>query len=229
MKDPLVSIIIPTFNRAAFLPATLESVLAQDYAQKEIIVVDDGSADGTFEVCKKYPVRYMRQENRGLSAARNLGVAHCTGDLLVFIDDDDLSPAGSVTERALQWQQDPGCAFILGRTRRFTGEPAASPDFTDPEEGVLLFSISAALIMRSVYEALNGMDEALHIGESEDQDFWQRLREAGHRHKFIQKVCLFYRRHSGSSTRDARVRQRGMLKTLHGTIMRRRQREGNNP
>ena len=223
MSEPLVSIIIPTYNRSAFLPAALNSVLAQDYQAKEIIVVDDGSTDDTVEVCNKYPVKYFRQENRGGSAARNLGVAHCSGELLNFFDDDDLCAAGSVRERVEQWQRDSGCAFILGRLRRFTEETPGCLHFTDPEEGILLPCMGPALVKRSVYEEVGGLNETLQMGDGgEDIDFWQRLHEAGHTNKYIEKVCIFYRRHPGNATGDPRIASRGVLRAVHEAIKRKR-------
>ena len=86
----LVSVVIPCYNQAHFLGEAIESVLAQTYPHLEIVVVDDGSTDNTGEVAARYPgVRYVRQENQGLAAARNTGLRHSSGDYLVFLDADD--------------------------------------------------------------------------------------------------------------------------------------------
>lgn len=89
----LVSVIIPTFNYARFLPHAIDSVLAQTYQRKECIVVDDGSTDSTPEVLWHYETRIkvVTQPNRGLSAARNAGMAAARGDYLSFLDADDWS------------------------------------------------------------------------------------------------------------------------------------------
>jgi len=89
---PLVSVVIPAFNAAATLPATLDSVLAQTYPHIEIIVVDDGSRDGTPDVLARYAprVRGLRQANGGLAAARNAGLAAARGELVALLDADDL-------------------------------------------------------------------------------------------------------------------------------------------
>lgn len=89
--NPTISVIIPCFNQAQFLPDAIESVLAQTYPNVEIIVVDDGSTDATPEVCARYGNRILtvRQENAGLSIARNAGILASLGDFLQFLDADD--------------------------------------------------------------------------------------------------------------------------------------------
>jgi L-malate glycosyltransferase len=92
MTWPTVSVVIPTFNRAAWLSETVASVLAQTISPLEIIIVDDGSTDGTGELCRSFPdpVRYLYQENAGVAAARNRGAAEAKGEWLAFLDSDDL-------------------------------------------------------------------------------------------------------------------------------------------
>ncbi len=82
---PLVSVIIPCFNHGKYLKDAFDSVFLQDYCNKEIIVIDDGSTDKTAEVCKEFSeVKYIYQHNQGLSAARNTGIKNCNGEYLVF-------------------------------------------------------------------------------------------------------------------------------------------------
>jgi GT2 family glycosyltransferase len=87
-----VSVIIPTYNRAAFLPKAVHSVLAQSHVPAEVIVVDDGSTDETETVCRTFPapVRYLRQRNSGQAAARNLGLSEARSDWVAFLDSDDI-------------------------------------------------------------------------------------------------------------------------------------------
>src|SRR5271170_8041344 len=86
------SAIIPTYNRRELLQRTLQSVLSQDQVEPEIIVVDDGSTDGTMEMLGTFAprVQTLRQTNRGPGAARNLGMTHASGDYIAFLDSDDL-------------------------------------------------------------------------------------------------------------------------------------------
>ncbi len=94
-NNDLVSVVIPTFNRAYYLPHTIDSVLRQSHSNTEIVIVDDGSTDGTEELIRRqYPdesrIRYLRQENQGVSAARNLGLRESRGNYIAFLDSDDI-------------------------------------------------------------------------------------------------------------------------------------------
>ena len=111
MKDdaPLVSVVIPTYNRAAFVGKAVDSVLNQTFTNYEVIVVDDGSTDDTREQLNKYGsrIRYIYQENRGVSAARNTGIAASGGEWLAFLDSDD------------EWQRD----YLAEQMREATKVP----------------------------------------------------------------------------------------------------------
>ena len=90
-KENLVSVVIPTYNRATELPSAIESVLGQTYPSVEVIIVDDGSTDGTEALIQtRFPrVRYLRQSNRGPAAARNAGIKAASGPYIAFLDSDD--------------------------------------------------------------------------------------------------------------------------------------------
>jgi glycosyltransferase involved in cell wall biosynthesis len=89
---PLVSVVIPSYNMEAFTPQTVESVLAQDYPSVEVIVVDDGSTDGSVGALKRFGerIRLIEQKNSGACAARNRGLQECRGEFVAFLDCDDL-------------------------------------------------------------------------------------------------------------------------------------------
>ncbi len=92
MDDILVSIILPTYNRADFIRASLDSVFAQTYQNWELVIIDDGSTDDTVSVLKEYDdprIVYLHQENQGVSAARNYGIEECRGDYIALLDSDD--------------------------------------------------------------------------------------------------------------------------------------------
>ena len=95
---PKVSICIPTYNREVFLKKTIESIVAQTYTDYEIVIVDDGSTDGTAEMLKRegYPVRYFWQENSGDAAARNKLIEVARGQYISFLDSDDLLPPDAI-------------------------------------------------------------------------------------------------------------------------------------
>lgn len=125
---PLVSVVIPCYKQAHFLAEAIESVLTQSYGTTEIIVVDDGSPDDTAAVAARFPmVRYVVQENRGLAEARNTGMAHARGELLVFLDADDrLLPDALATGVGLM-TADPSLGFVAGYSRFITGDGTPLP------------------------------------------------------------------------------------------------------
>lgn len=129
---PLVSVIIPCYNHAHYLPKAVESVVQQRYPKKEIIVVDDGSSDDTASVCQQLPVTYVYQANAGLSAARNKGIQFSKGELLLFLDADDwLYPeALAINSRILL--DNPTLAFVSGGHRKVlsNGEVVSEDNFT---------------------------------------------------------------------------------------------------
>jgi glycosyltransferase involved in cell wall biosynthesis len=111
---PLVSIVIPCFNSARYLAETIESALKQTHPRIEVIVVDDGSSDGTSEIARSYPVHYIYQANRGISAARNTGFLQSRGKYVVFLDHDDrLLPTG-VEAGVKLLEANPECAIAVG-------------------------------------------------------------------------------------------------------------------
>jgi len=102
MSNPLISVMIPTYNREKYIQEAIDSVIAQDYRPLEVIVVDDGSTDRTAGIVKQYDpsiVKYYYQENAGQSAARNACVAHSSGKFLAWLDSDDYYLPGKLTSQ----------------------------------------------------------------------------------------------------------------------------------
>jgi hypothetical protein len=114
----LVSVVIPCYNTASFLQEAIQSVRSQTYQRTELIVVDDGSSDDTSDVASSYPgIRLIRQQNQGVSAARNAGLARSGGDYAVFLDADDRLLPGAVDVGVRCLESHPECAFASGHVR----------------------------------------------------------------------------------------------------------------
>src|SRR6185503_2784773 len=112
---PLISIVIPCYNQAQYLGEAIQSVVDQAFPAKEIVVVNDGSTDDTVAVAGRFPgVRCITQEQRGLAAARNTGLAHCEGELVVFLDADDRLLPGALDAGARLMTADRSLAFAAG-------------------------------------------------------------------------------------------------------------------
>jgi len=181
MMDPLVSIIITTYNRRAFLEEALPSVMGQSYREKEIIVVDDGSTDGSEESVRGLPVRYEWKENGGISSARNRGIGCARGDFLAFLDVDDLWCREKL---ALQMEAMAGAGAEVSYTdeiwlkhgRRLNQKKRHRKYSGSIYERCLplcIISPSSALISRKVFDEVGLFDESLPV--CEDYDMWLRI------------------------------------------------------
>src|SRR5688572_13575667 len=112
---PLVSFIIPCYNHGRYVKEAIDSIWIQQYPATEIIVVDDGSSDDTQEIVKQIPgIKNIYQKNQGLSAARNTGIKHSTGEYLVFLDADDWLLPGSIITNVEYLQAKNDLAFVSG-------------------------------------------------------------------------------------------------------------------
>jgi len=199
-----VAVIIPTFNQAHFLVDAISSVLAQTREADEIIVVDDGSTDNPALVVAQFPkVRLIRQDNRGLAAARNTGLRKCTASYVVFLDADDRLLPNALEVGLACITSRPDCAFIYGAYRLISeeGQPigfATSPKPIDGDAYLALLRSDVVLgIMTMVHRrdcllAVNGFDETLHACEDLDLKLriTQRYPIACH-----SEIVAEYRRH----------------------------------
>ena len=199
MSKPFLSVVIPTHCRNAYLRKAIESVLAQEEVEKEIIVVDNVPSESTRDVCSDYPVRYLQHDRKGPSAARNLGVSHAKGELLAFLDDDDLWPPGSLKVRLDEWARGHRNTLVVGRARRFVTADDDEIRFLDSmEDSRHLLVLGASLMTRDSFLEAGGFDES--ISAHEDTDLWIRVKSSGSRISYIPEICLHYRRHKGNAT-----------------------------
>lgn len=179
-----VSVIIPTFNRRHTLQVALESVAAQTHTAHQIIVVDDGSTDGTSDWLQTaWPnIDVLRQDNRGVSAARNLGIAKAEGDWIALLDSDDAWMPEKLEKQITALQAD--STFRLCHTDElwFRNGVRVNPKHRHKKYGGHIFkqclplcaiSPSAALISRSAFSDFGLFDESLPA--CEDYDFWLRF------------------------------------------------------
>ena len=183
-REPkLVSVIIPCYNYAHFLAEAIESVLCQTYSHYEIIAIDDGSTDNSSDVATSYPeVRYIRQENRGLSESRNRGIWESRGAYLVFLDADDrLLPAAlEIGVNALG--ANPECAFAYGRCQRINSDGNFMPSNyeTVSEDHYIallhrnhIWMPAQVMYRRSIFQQVAGFTPA--ISSAADYDLYLRI------------------------------------------------------
>lgn len=214
MTGPSVSVILPVYNGQDTLGQALESVLAQEYHPLEIVVVDDGSTDNTRQIAEAFPqVVFLSQANQGPSAARNRGLQAASGELIAFIDDDDLWPPGKLAWQVGRLVADPTLELVLGRVQW-----EGLKQFTEPVVG---FQFGAAVCRRSLIEAVGLIDEKLPM--SEDVDWFMRIREQGRRFEISSQLALRYRRHPENMTADSYLSGQHLARALKHSLDRRRQ------
>ncbi len=223
--EPLVSVVIPVFNGERFLREAVQSVLDQKYLPLEIIVVDDGSTDGTATVARSLPetVRYLHQTNQGPAAARNRGIEQAQGSLIAFTDADDLWPAAKLELQLPYLIKDPKIDIVLGRIQQvLLSEMVDGP--TQVQETGFSVNLGSAVIRKSVFERVGLFDETMRY--SEDVDWFMRAREAGAAIVTIDAVTLFYRQHDQNMTRGKSTSELNVLKALKKSLDRRRELSG---
>jgi glycosyltransferase involved in cell wall biosynthesis len=202
-----ISVVIPTYNHAAFLPQAVESVLAQTRRADEVIVVDDGSTDGTGAlVAQRYPaVRLLSQPNRGLAAARNRGLQAARGDLVVFLDADDWLTPDAVAEKAAVLERDDALGWVYsdlfltdeaGTVTRRASEawryPGRRLEGWIFEELLLgnFIPVHAVMARRRAVVDAGSFDETLP--NQEDYDLWLRLARRA-RVAYLDRPLGYYR------------------------------------
>lgn len=181
---PLITVIIPTYNRASYLKEAIDSVLSQDFQDFEFIVVDDGSTDETPNVLDSYgnAVRALCREHRGVSAARNAGIAHAQGTLIAFLDSDDLWLPKKLSAQVDFFRKNRDALicqteeiWIRNGTRVNAKErhKKYSGDIFEKALPLCIVSPSAVMIKKGLFDHVGLFDESLPV--CEDYDLWLRV------------------------------------------------------
>ncbi len=212
-RPGLVSVIIPTYNRADLISETLDRVGRQTYRPIEMIVIDDGSEDGTVEIIKEWKRRfcngalslvYVRQNNLGAGAARNRGLKLSKGEYIQFLDSDDLLHAEKI-ERSVNLARAQGASVAVAHVARFSSasqnppnlvaSPAYRPNRSDPTRSpyysVLRWDGPIPLYLRAILNKVGPFREDIRFGEG--AEFVVRVKLSGAQIVYIPHVLYFYR------------------------------------
>ncbi|MBX2998554.1 MAG: glycosyltransferase [Caldilineaceae bacterium] len=222
-----ISVIIPAYNQDAYLGQAIESVLAQEFQEFEVIVVDDGSTDGTKEVAARYGdsrIRYIYQQNKGLSGARNRGIVSAVAPYLLFLDADDYLLPNALSLHCETVRDQPDMALSVGgwvltdeKRNRISGDhfPPDSVDFVD-----LLkknpFPVHSVLVARQWLDRAGLFDETLRA--CEDWDLWLRIARSGGQIVTHRQVICEYRTHPGQMTKQVQRMRTAMFAVLDKTF-----------
>lgn len=224
LRQPRVSVIVPVYNGAAHIVETVESVRAQTYPDWELIVVDDGSTDGTVTALRPYRglLRLVQQENQGVSAARNHGLRLALGDFVLFLDSDDLLYPDKLRQQVAILEAD----HLLGAVHsgwRLVDEYGRSLRSIRPWQRIPELELAswlqwkpvflgAMLFRRSWLQRIDGF--RTNLRQAEDTDFLLRLSLAGCPMRWFKRVTVDYRQHGAGVTRDGRRQAQDLLTVL---------------
>jgi glycosyltransferase involved in cell wall biosynthesis len=219
MSIPRVSVIIPTYRHRDFIPQTLASVFEQTFTDYEILVINDGSPDDTRGVISPYldsgRITYIEQSNHGQSHARNVGLSRAAGELIAFLDDDDLWPPDKLSAQVDFLDREPTVGMVGGRFQRIDaeGKPGKPGPFYPSITFEELFcanpfhSPGQTLIRASLLRELGGLNSA--IWGADDYDLWFRI---ARRSTIVMRdeIALYYRVHPNNASKQ-------MARLLHAS------------
>ena len=234
MSPDRVSLVIPVCNGERYLAEAVASALAQTAPHREIIVVDDGSLDGTPEIIRSFGTRLraVGQENAGVSAARNHGIRLARGEWIAFLDADDRLHPEKVQRQLAVVASCRKLAFCGGHTRCFWSEDLSLPEReSDPRfphpfwRQATADHISTWLVHRELFDKVGVFDEGLRF--SEDTDWYLRLRDLGEPMETLPDVLSYRRLHRHNVTTGSRTAQvNGLARVLKAALDRKRASSG---
>ena len=222
MREPTVSVVVPVFNCERWLADALDSIFGQAWPALDVIVVDDGSTDGSARIASRYPVRLLAVEHGGIARARNAGVGAARGDLVTFLDADDVWTRDSLRPRVERMLECPELDALLGLVELFIEPGTPRPAWyrpswdTEPQQALL----QGLLARRRAFDLVGGFDPSYEVGE--DTDWFARFTDSGLRSERWPEVVARYRRHDGNITNEREQIGASVLRTVKASLDRKR-------
>jgi glycosyltransferase involved in cell wall biosynthesis len=233
MKLPLISCIVPVFNGERYLAEAVESILKQTYRSVKIIVVDDGSTDGTPTVMNQFEqkVRYLRQPNAGPAAARNLGLTIAEGEFVAFLDADDLWHPEKLQRQIARFRARPELDYCIGHVQNFWMPELIEEKnrFHDHRIARPLpgYSTGTLLARRALFSTVGQFNPI--IEHADDTEWFLRAAEHGAHMELLPDVLLYRRLHQTNISRVRASRSRDQYLQVIKTVLDRRRRQDHIP
>lgn len=225
MEKGKVSVIVPCYKQAEYLSETLDSVFTQTYQNWECVIVNDGSPDNTEEIAKKYLVKdrrfkYVSQENKGLSSARNTGIAHSEGEYILPLDADDKIGSTYLEKAIARFEEVPETKMVYCKAELF-GKINCYWDLEDYDYEKFIWNnciFCTAMFRRSDYDLTDGYNTNMVHG-NEDWDFWLSLLKKKDVVYRIDEVLFYYRvKEVSMRTRLTQFAQENLVQLCHNHI-----------
>jgi glycosyltransferase involved in cell wall biosynthesis len=211
-----ISVVIPSYNQAEYLPATLASVCGQSHPDVEVLVFDGGSTDGSVEILQKWrspagghPIRWVSGKDRGQADAINRGLRESTGDILAYLNSDDIYYPGALAAVAAHFRSQPDSLALYGRARHLHANGRIMEDYpTEPWNyerllGICYLCQPAVFWRREVIERFGVFDDALQYVL--DYEYWLRVGREAPFHYLAEHVLAGSRLHEHTKTLSQRV------------------------
>ncbi|MBI1912757.1 MAG: glycosyltransferase [Deltaproteobacteria bacterium] len=214
---PTVSIIVPAYNAEKTVNRCIEALLEQDYPAGlyDIVIVDDGSADNTGAVIKKYPVKYLHQKNKGPATARNKGAKQAKGEIILFTDSDCVPDKNWITEMVRPFLDNEKVAAVKGAYR--TSQRGLVARFSQVEfeerfemlkkvSSIDMVDTYSAGFRKEIFKKMGGFDTSFPVANNEDTELSYRMASQGHKMVFNPKAIVCHLNHPDSVKRYARIK-----------------------
>lgn len=203
INPPLISVILPVYNGEKYLGEAIDSVFSQDYPRVELVVVDDGSTDRSWEIIQSYPgIKAVRKENGGVASARNLGVGLATGSFCAFLDQDDYWAPSKLSIQMASLSQEPTWGFVVCYCQQFIDEnnPPSVPILPEIFKPHKTYLPSSWLMRKEVLEEAGGFNESFRYGD--DTNLLFALAERKVQHGCCSELLLYRRLHKQNASHD---------------------------
>lgn len=214
MKDPTVSVIIPIYNGEKYIKKALDSIFNQRQYVLEIIVIDDGATDLSLEIISNYNanIQIFSQKNQGPAAARNTGIKKSKGELITFLDADDIWENNKLERHIQLFDQHPEAGIIQGLVQQIAEKKEMTRnkvDFTILSAPYNFVNLGAATYRKSTFEKVGYFDESMRFAE--DVDWFHRAREENIVKIINSEVALYYRIHQENMTNGKSIHELGYI------------------